>query len=181
MTVVDWLILGVITISTLISIKRGFVAEALSLLTWVAAIVIARVFGADFTIVLEPYIDTPSLRLGASYVILFVVTLMLGGLVNYLIGEFVNIAGLSGLDRLLGIFFGLLRGALIIAMIVAGLHYLAPVKQDDWYRQSRLIPEIVAIIEDLGPLLWEQGERWLNEQAPAQPIPAVQQQAEEAT
>lgn len=171
MAVVDWIILGIVAVSTLISVKRGFVREALSLVTWVAAIIVARLFAADFTIVLEPYIDTPSLRLGASYVVLFVVTLMLGGFVNYLIGEFVDMAGLSGLDSFLGMFFGMARGALIIGVVVAGLHYAAPVKADDWYTESKLIPEIVGVIEELGPLLWEQGEQLLNDGVPgAEPV-----------
>ncbi len=174
MAVVDWLILGIVAISTLISIKRGFVREALSLITWVAAIIVARLFAADFTIVLEPYIDTPSLRMGASYVVLFVVTLMLGGFVNYLIGEFVDMAGLSGLDSFLGVFFGMARGAIIVGVIVAGLHYAAPVKEDTWYQESKLIPEVVTLIEELGPLLWEQGEQLLRDQAPPEALPAGQ-------
>jgi membrane protein required for colicin V production len=158
MTTVDWIIIGVLAISTLISIRRGFVKEALSLLTWVAAVVIARLFAGQFTVVLAPYIETESLRLGASYFLLFVTTLMVGGMVNYLVGEFVKVTGLSGLDRMLGMIFGFARGALIIVVIVAGLHYVAPVKEDDWYQRSVIIPEVVVLIEELGPVLWEQGE-----------------------
>ena len=42
--------------------------------------------------------------------------------------------------------------------VVASLHYVAPVEKYDWYQQSRFVPEIVAVIEQLGPVLWEQGE-----------------------
>lgn len=183
MTVVDWLILGVVAVSALISIRRGFVREAISLVTWIAAILIARVFAADFTVVLEPYIATPSLRLGAAYVILFVVTLMVGGLVNYLVGEFVDMVGLSGLDSILGMFFGLARGVLIVGVVVAGMHYALPVEEDEWYQKSRLIPEIVAIIEEMGPLLWEQGEQFLNGPELVDPveIPAAEQPSEQPT
>ena len=156
---IDWIILGVLVISTLISIRRGFVKEALSLLTWLAAVVLARLFAVQFTVILEPYIESEPIRLGVAYMILFIGTLMVGGMVNYLISEFVKIAGLSGLDRMLGMFFGFARGAIIIVIFVAGLHYVAPVKEDEWYRQSRLVPEIVVIIEQLGPVLWEQGEQ----------------------
>lgn len=156
---IDWIILGVLVISTLISIRRGFVKEALSLLTWLAAVILARLFAVQFTVILEPYIESESVRLGAAYMILFIGTLIVGGMVNYLISEFVKMTGLSGLDRMLGMLFGFARGAIIIVIFVAGLHYVAPVKEDDWYRQSLLVPEVVVIIEQLGPVLWEQGEQ----------------------
>ncbi len=160
---IDWIILGVLGISTLISIRRGFVREALSLATWIAAVIIARLFAGQFTVVLAPYIETESLRLGAAYFILFVATLMVGGMINHLLGEFVRMTGLSGLDRLLGMAFGLARGAIVVTVFVAILHYALPVSEDSWYQQSKLIPEVVVLIEELGPVLWEQGETLLKE------------------
>jgi len=105
-----------------------------------------------------------TLRLAVAYFILFVGTLMVGGMVNFLVGEFVKLTGLSGADKFLGMFFGLARGGIIVLLIVAGLHYIAPedMKQDDWYQESRLIPEFVNIIDWLGPLLWEQGEQLIQ-------------------
>ena len=162
MAVIDWVIVGVVGISALISIRRGFVKEALSLVTWVAAVLVSRLFAAQLTTVLEPYIETDSLRLGASYLVLFIATLMLGGMVNYLVSEFVRMTGLSGLDRLLGTIFGFARGGVIILVIVAFIHYVLPVEEDDWYQQSQFIPQIVTVIEELGPVLWEQGEGFLD-------------------
>lgn len=159
LAVVDWIILGVLAISTLMSIQRGFVKEALSLVTWIAAVIVARLFAAQFAVLLEGHIATPSLRMGASYLVLFVGTLIVGGMVNFLVGEFVKFTGLTGTDRFLGMFFGLARGAILVLILVAGLHYLAPVKEDGWYLDSVLIPEIVKVVEQLGPVLWEQGEQ----------------------
>ena len=159
---IDWVIVGVLGVSTLISIRRGFVKEALSLITWIAAVLIARLFAGQFTVVLEPYIETDSLRVGTSYLVLFIATLMVGGMVNYLIGEFVRMTGLSGLDRLLGTIFGFARGGVIVLVIVALMHYVLPVEEDDWYQQSQFIPRIVTVIEEFGPILWEQGEGFLD-------------------
>jgi len=159
---VDWIILAVLAISTLMSVRRGFVKEALSLLTWIAAVIVARLFAGQFAVLLENSIETASLRLGAAYLILFVGTLIVGGMMNFLVGEFVKMTGLTGTDRFLGMFFGLARGALFVTLAVAGLHYLAPVKEDRWYQESRLIPEIVVLVERLGPVLWEQGEQLLE-------------------
>ena len=162
MATIDWVIVGVVGLSTLISIRRGFVKEALSLVTWVSAVVIARLFAAQLTVVLEPYIETDPLRLGASYLALFIATLMLGGMVNYLVGEFVRMTGLSALDRLLGTIFGFARGGVIILVIVALIHYVLPVEKSAWYQQSQFIPQIVPVLEELGPVLWEQGGGFLD-------------------
>jgi membrane protein required for colicin V production len=166
---IDWVIVGVLGISTLISIRRGFVKEALSLVTWIAAVLIARLFAGQFTVVLEPYIETDSLRLGASYLILFIATLMVGGMVNYLVSEFVRMTGLSGLDRLLGTIFGFARGGVIVLVFVALMHYVLPVDEDDWYQQSQFIPQLVNVIEELGPVLWEQGENLLDQNPDTSP------------
>lgn len=48
-TPVDWAILGIVAISALISLKRGFVKEALSLTTWIIAGVVAWMFGAGLS------------------------------------------------------------------------------------------------------------------------------------
>ena len=159
---IDWVIVGVLGVSTLISIRRGFVREALSLVTWIAAVLVSRLFAGQFTVVLEPYIETDSLRLGTSYLVLFIATLMVGGMLNYLISEFVRMTGLSGLDRLLGTVFGFARGGVIVLIIVALMHFVLPVEEDDWYRQSQFIPRIVNVIEEFGPVLWEQGEGFLD-------------------
>ena len=167
---IDWVIVGVVGLSTLISIRRGFVKEALSLVTWISAVLIARLFAAQLTVMLEPYIETDPLRLGASYLALFIATLMLGGMVNYLVGEFVRMTGLSGLDRLLGTIFGFARGGIIILVIVALMQYVLPVEKDNWYQQSQLIPHIVNVIEELGPVLWEQGEGLLDKNQGVKPV-----------
>jgi|TARA_B110000967_G_C18616029_1_gene426392 membrane protein required for colicin V production len=169
LSTVDWVIVAVLGISTLISLRRGFVKEALSLVTWIAAVLIARVFAGQFTVVLAPYIEMDSLRFGASFVVLFIATLMVGGMVNYLVGEFVRMTGLSGLDRLLGTFFGFARGGVIVLVVVALMHYVLPVEENDWYRQSQFIPQIVNVIEELGPVLWEQGEGFLEKNHKVRP------------
>jgi membrane protein required for colicin V production len=135
----------------------------------VSAVLVARLFAAQLTVVLEPYIETDLLRLGASYLLLFVVTLMLGGMINYLVGEFVRMTGLSGFDRLLGTIFGFARGGVIILVMVAIMHYLLPVEKGDWYQKSQFIPKIVIVIEEFGPILWEQGEELLDKNQEVSP------------
>ena len=158
MAIFDYFIIGILTASMLFSIRRGFVKEALSLLTWIAAVVVSRLFAGHLSVLLESQIETDLLRIGASYVILFIGTLMTGGIVNFVMSEFVKMTGLTNTDRFLGMLFGLARGGLAVLLVVAVLHYFAPVEDEAWYKQSRLVPEIIMVIEKLSPILWEQGE-----------------------
>ena len=71
-TWVDWAIIAIILVSSLISLRRGFVKEALSLLTWVIAGAVAWLFGGALAHHLQDYISTPSARVISACVILFV-------------------------------------------------------------------------------------------------------------
>ena len=145
-TWVDWAIIAIIVVSALISLTRGFVKEALSLVTWILAGLVAWLFGGALAELLAPYIDTPSLRVIAACSILFILTLLLGGLINYLIGQLVIATGLSGTDRFLGMVFGAARGGLLVVVIV-GLLSLAPVDGDTWWRESVLIPHFLLVAD----------------------------------
>lgn len=143
---IDWAIIAIIAVSALISLARGFVKEALSLLTWVVAGLVAWLFGGALAGHLAPFIETPSIRVIVACSILFIMTLLLGGLINYLIGQLVRVTGLSGTDRFLGMIFGAARGVLLIVVAV-GLLSLAPVEGDVWWRQSELIPHFLLVAD----------------------------------
>jgi membrane protein required for colicin V production len=135
----DILILSLIGISALISLLRGFVREAFSLLVWILAFWIAWTFFRDLSMRLDQLIATPSVRLGVAFVLLLLAALMVGGLINYLVIQLVQKTGLSGSDRFLGMIFGGARGVLVVVVLVL-LAGLTPFPQDPWWQESRLIP-----------------------------------------
>lgn len=136
---IDYLIIGIITISSLVSLIRGFAREALSLLTWFASAFIAWTFFRDLAPHLEQWIATPSVRLGVAYISLLVVSLIIGSLINFVVAKLIDKTGISGTDRMIGILFGALRGVLLVIIIVV-LAGLTPVVSDPWWTQSTLIP-----------------------------------------
>jgi len=135
---VDYFIIGIILISALISVFRGFVREAFSLVIWIAAFWLAWAFFREFSQFFIQWISLPSARLGISFAIIMITVLIVGGIVNYLLAQLVEHSGLSGTDRLLGIFFGIGRGAIIVAIIIL-LAGLTALPQDPWWNQSLLI------------------------------------------
>ena len=143
---IDYAIIGVILISTVISLVRGFVKEAISLAVWFGAFFIASQFYADLATYLTN-INDELMRNGAAIAILFVATLILGGLINYLISQLVEFSGLSGTDRALGLVFGALRGALIVSAMLFFMDTFTPSANSEWWQASVLIPEFKPVIE----------------------------------
>lgn len=135
---VDIVIPGIIAISALFSLMRGFVREALSLAGWMAAFWVALTFAKDFAELLLAGISAPSLRMVVSFTILFVVTLVITALLNRLAGQLVSRTGLSGTDRMIGMIFGIARGVVVVSVLVL-LAGLTTLPQDPWWQQSVLI------------------------------------------
>ncbi|MDY7218847.1 CvpA family protein [Denitrificimonas sp. JX-1] len=158
---VDALILGMIAISALISLSRGFIKEALSLVTWVVAGVVARVYGGGLAHHFSDYIATPSLQVVAASALLFAAILMVGALINFMLVQMVRATGLTGTDRLLGMVFGAARGTLLVVILV-GLLSLAPVQQDSWWQQSTLIPHFLLIADWSKNLILGLSGEWIS-------------------
>lgn len=135
---VDFLIIGIILISVLISIVRGFVKEVFSLASWILAFWVALLFYPHLATLLADYVVTSSIRSFVAFASLFVVTLILGALVNHLISTVVKKTGLSGTDRMLGIFFGIIRGVAIVTLLVLAAG-ATPMPQDDWWQNALLL------------------------------------------
>ncbi len=136
---VDYFILAIITVSALLSLWRGFIKEALSLASWVAALWIAMLFFNDLGAYLDRWIDTPSVRGAVAFIILFVGTVIAGGIVGFLVGLLVEKTGLSATDRALGVVFGVARGVVIVSVLVM-LAGLTAVPRDPWWSESLLLP-----------------------------------------
>jgi membrane protein required for colicin V production len=142
---IDFVILGVIGLSALISLVRGFVKEALSLVIWFGAFFIASQYYEKLAVYFTR-IDDDMFRKGAAIAALFVATLIVGALVNYVIGQLVQKTGLSGTDRVLGVVFGTLRGVLVVAATLFFMDAFTTFGNALWWKDSLLIPEFSRII-----------------------------------
>ncbi len=138
MTVVDVVVIVVICLSALFSLMRGFIKEAISLATWIIAIWLAATFAPKLAAVLPAGIESEAVRQAVGFGVLFILSLMVGSLVNVLVSQVVKKTGLSGADRVFGVAFGVLRGGLIIIVFVV-IGGMTPLPEDDWWQSSVLL------------------------------------------
>ena len=150
---VDLIIIVIILISALISLVRGFVKESLSLASWILAGFIALRYFTPLADLLEPYIESPTIRTGTGFAILFVSSLIVGAIINYMASQAVTKTGLTGTDKSLGVVFGVARGLLIVTLLVL-LAGLTPMPSEPWWNDSTMIEffsDMASWIKDILP------------------------------
>jgi membrane protein required for colicin V production len=148
MNPIDLAILLVIALSALLGLVRGMLTEVLSLLVWIAAVILAIVLGDEVAPRLSG-IESPLLRSVAAHAGVFVLVLLVGNLLVWLLRSLFHGIGLSLPDRLLGAGFGALRGYAVVLVGVLAAGFTPWVEGAAW-RESRLLP------------LWEGPGLWLR-------------------
>jgi membrane protein required for colicin V production len=177
----DAVILGIIAVSMLFGVFRGLVREAFSLAGWFAAYLVARLFHAPLEQMLVDVITTPSVRLLVAWGGLFLGTLLLAFITGYMVMSLMDAAGLRGIDRFFGAFFGLLRGLiLVLALLVMAAPFVA---KDAWWREARLPREFMRyerqgreLRSQLYKAAQEAGQQAGKEATAANPLDPAQEQ-----
>lgn len=155
---VDYVILGLLALSIGISFIRGFVRESLSLLMWVSAIWVAHRY---YEMIADLFLDRVypvNARLIVAFSVLFLLTLFVGAFINFLIGQIVVKTGLSGMDRVLGLGFGFIRGLLLVSVLIL-LSEATSFAQHRWWMASELIPQFSGMSDWLKGFVPEQLEQ----------------------
>ena len=134
----DLVIIGVISLSILTGVIRGFIKELIALCIWVLAIWM----GYQYAPLLDPYLNSwisdKSIRFIAGFVIIMVSTLITGGIFNAVLGILMKKSGLSGTDRILGIVFGFARGFFIVTLGLLVLQ-MTSLSREEQTKDSRLM------------------------------------------
>ena len=141
---VDYAILGILLISSFISLLRGFVREALSLLGWILAFWVSLTFSGGFAELLDGAIQDPTLRLLTAFVSLFLMALVISVVANFFAAKLVQRTGMTRMDRFLGVIFGFLRGAVLVSILVL-LSGLTTLPHEPWWGDSFLLFRFEAI------------------------------------
>jgi membrane protein required for colicin V production len=135
MTGFDYIVIAIFLLSALLGWWRGFVYEVLSLAGWVAAWLVARFFADSVAPYMPAVLGAGSMRTVAAFITLFFMTLLVGSLVSWLLSKLIRWVGLGWLDSLLGMSFGVLRGAIVVLVMVM-LAGMTRIPQEPFWRNA---------------------------------------------
>lgn len=138
-TLFDFVVLGVVALSLSIGMWRGVVSEILALVAWVAAFLAARTWAEPAGQLVAAGMTEPIWRQVSGFIVVFVAVLILFALTRWLMSLLLKAVGLRPLDRMLGAFFGVARGLLVVWLGVL-LSGFTSLPQEPWWRQATLAP-----------------------------------------
>ncbi len=114
----DWIIVGAVVISALLAASQGFFYEVISLAGTVIGFLVASWEYPHAADRISPHVNARWIAEITGFLIIFLAILVLAGIVAKLARWALREAGLSWFDRTLGALFGIVRGALIVAVIL---------------------------------------------------------------
>ncbi|KAB8124147.1 CvpA family protein [Komagataeibacter medellinensis] len=142
----NWIDIAAIAItglSALVGAVRGFSREILGLAAWIMAFVLAVAWYGALIPYATQWISNHTLAALVSFAVLFLALLVIFTTTAHISGRAVQGSLLSGLDRVLGLLFGLVRGYICLVILYAGITALIPAAQwPDVMRSSRIVPLI---------------------------------------
>ncbi len=160
MAALDWVFVAVLAASLLLGAWRGLVYEVLSVISWIAAFVLAQWLAPQVAALLPMSGAAEPVRYAAGFVLVFIGVVFAGGLLAWLIKKAVEAVGLRPIDRTLGAAFGLLRGAVLLLALAIVVNMTA-LQRAGWWAESRGADAATAALEGLKPVLPEQFRRYL--------------------
>ena len=137
MTWFDYAVIVIVIWSVILGWWRGFVYEVLSLLGWVIAYVVARWQAANLATLMPAGLGVDAIKVTVAFVLLFVATLIVSGIVVWMLSKLIKSIGLGWLDGLFGSLFGMLRGTLLVLMLVL-LAGLTDLPKKPFWREAKL-------------------------------------------
>jgi membrane protein required for colicin V production len=154
--IVDLTIVAITVVSGLLAATRGFVKEVLAVAAWISAALAAVLlfpYIRDFT---RDLVSREILADGITIGVIFVVTLAVVSLISQPISARVRESNMGPADRIMGFGFGVVRGALIVAIgYLLATWVVAVNDQPDWLLDAKLLPVV------------DQAGQWLLELVPA--------------
>lgn len=149
LNITDWAIVIVLIASGLMSLSRGFTKEFLSLFLWFFSFIAALSLGHLATPKVSTIIGNDEIAKIISYVLIFILFIVVGSFLIKFISKLVRWSGASGFDRFLGVLFGFMRGLILIFVVFLLLP--GSFKQSDLYMNSKISP----LIDEYAPRVEE--------------------------
>ena len=138
---VDSIVLAILFVSAVLGLMRGLVSEVMGIGAWVGAGLIALWGGPELEPRMVIWLGGSDWAAPVAYVVVFIVALVLLSIASGMVGGVVRGSSLGGVDRSLGVLFGLLRGAaLVVAAYIAACLLVTPERWPDPVLHARTLP-----------------------------------------
>src|SRR5271169_1060956 len=141
----NWLdiVFAIVLISSVLEgLKKGFARTALGLAAVIVGLVCGLWFYGTVGAIFGTHVELPWAHV-AGFLVIFIGVIILGGIMGALIARLLKMIHLSWLDRLAGGAFGVLRGALVCAVIVAVLMAFSSKPPPGSVADSRIAPYVM--------------------------------------
>ena len=122
--IIDIIVIIFIIISCIMASYRGFVKELFSMICWIGAIFTAFYVYPNLKIEVELYFKNKVIIDAISFLIPFLITLFVSNIISKWLSPKFSLPGLLFFDKMGGLFFGALRGFLLIILLYLGYIYL---------------------------------------------------------
>jgi len=160
MSSTDWILLALLAASMLLGAWRGLVYEVLSVLGWIASFVLAQWFAPEVADMLPMQKSDQTLRYAAAFVVVFIASVFAAGLISALMKKIISAVGLRPVDRILGAFFGVFRGLILLLALSVVVHMTA-LQESEWWLASKGGPMLMTLLKGLKPMLPEKFRAYL--------------------
>jgi len=118
LTTLDFIFLVLIGLGGIRGLFRGFVSEVLSVAAFVLGGAAAVLFSNSIVPYLVPYIGATAFTRVAAFLLIFIAVTIVVKIIEKILGNILEGLNLGGLDKLLGLLFGVVEGGLSVAVIV---------------------------------------------------------------
>src|SRR5215468_6476791 len=159
MNATDYIVIVAIIISAVVGAMRGFLRESIAVGAWLIALFLAWHFSDLIAPHLGGLMSDSEVRPWAARIIIVGLVLLLGAGIGATLGHFVRLSIFSGMDRLLGFAFGLVRGFVLLGVFVI-LGQLLRLSSEGWWRHSLMIPYGESTANGLRTLVGEERVRY---------------------
>jgi len=136
MNFLDFFFLGAILLSVIFGILKGLVREMISLIFLFLAVFCSINYHTRLSMTLLSSIDDAEVSSFLSFLIIFFGLLVIGSLIGYFVNKVLVFGPLKSVDRILGAFFGILRGVVICCAVLVSLKIFQV--NDKWIDESIL-------------------------------------------
>ena len=135
----------ILLLSGVVGYFRGFIRESIALLSWLVGLWVAW----HYAWVVNPWLGgalaEPGIREWMGRAIVLLIVLLAGSLIGSIVSHYARRAvGLAAMDRMLGVVFGLVRGAVIVGLLVLAGR-AAELDNEPWWAETKSMPAASAI------------------------------------